>query len=610
MILDLIFVLNLRFIIFGKLKYLLIIVLYFITMPAIYPDDKDSVRILLNELQHPQNDSSQVDILNKISLNYLNSNMKESLIFARNALNLSNIIDYKSGIAKANCNLGNIFFEQNKYQPAINYFLISVKIFKELGSKNDIAKAYNKLGYIHLIQNDNKQALDAFFKSLIYSTEIGDEYQTAYSFNYIGNTYYNQKRYDLAMDYYKQSLELRKKINDLKGIAGTYNNIGEIFRLKKNYYQALEYYQKSVEINTEIGNRKWLSINYQNIGSIFQDMGDYQKAISFFLKGLEISNNINYKNGISSINNSIGNYYLKLKQNSLAIDYFNIALNTAKEINSSLEILKNYLSLSNSYKNKKNYQKSLQFYHQYSILKDSLKNIDKERQFSKLEKSYELEISESQNILKDNEIELLERNKKINQLQMTILISGLLLVLIFGMFAFSRQKNKIKKDRELLEKNKQIHEAHKTLMSTTINNKNKELINFALHIGHMNEFIQALKSDIYNIKNKKEEDKPSLIKDLIFKINQSLRVNHELEKFQKDVDKVNRDFFNKLYKKYPDLTKNEKQLSALLRLNLSSKEIASLNNISTKAVEMSRYRLRKKLKLDLNTSLTDFLENL
>jgi len=602
--------LNLQFFIYGKRKCRLLIVLCFFTIFSIYSSDQDSINILINKLQQSKHDSSQVNLLNKISLNYSDNDLQNSLKYARQALNLSNKINYKPGIAKANCNLGNIFNEQKKYQPAINYFLISIKIFEELGNKKDISKAYNNLGYIHLVQGDYIQALDAFFKSLIFSTELGNDYQTAFSFNYIGNIYFSQKRYELALDYYMQSFELRKKINDKIGIAASYNNIGEIYRLRKDYNTAYDYYQKAVELNKEIGNYIWLPINYQNLGSIFQDQGDYQKAISFFQKGLVISDSINDKNGISSINNSIGNYYVELNQNTIAVDYFSKALKTAKEVVAPYEMLKSYMGLSNAYKNKKDFKTSLIFYNQYSKLNDTLINIEKERQLSKLQNYYELEISESQIILKDKEIELLENNKKINQLQQTILIIGLLILVILGILTFIRQKNKTKKNKELLEKNKQIHEAQKSLMSTTINNKNNELINFALHIGHKNEFIQSIKSDIKNIKIKSEKEDSNLIKDLNFKINQNLRVNRELEEFQNDVNKVNRDFFNKLYEKYPNLTKNEKHLTALLRLNLSSKEIASLNNISTKAVEMSRYRLRKKLNIDSNSNLSDFLHKL
>jgi DNA-binding CsgD family transcriptional regulator len=76
------------------------------------------------------------------------------------------------------------------------------------------------------------------------------------------------------------------------------------------------------------------------------------------------------------------------------------------------------------------------------------------------------------------------------------------------------------------------------------------------------------------------------------------------------VDHTHQEFFNKLRRSFPDLTKNEERLCAMLRLNLSSKEIAALSNISVRAVEMGRYRLRKKLKIPFTTSLIDYLKEI
>lgn len=77
-----------------------------------------------------------------------------------------------------------------------------------------------------------------------------------------------------------------------------------------------------------------------------------------------------------------------------------------------------------------------------------------------------------------------------------------------------------------------------------------------------------------------------------------------------NVEKVNQDFFNKLDQNFPELTINEKQLCGLIRLNLSTKDIASIKNISPKSVEMGRYRLRKKLNLAPKEELSAFLRRL
>ncbi|RUA28671.1 MAG: hypothetical protein DSY76_04170, partial [Bacteroidetes bacterium] len=69
-------------------------------------------------------------------------------------------------------------------------------------------------------------------------------------------------------------------------------------------------------------------------------------------------------------------------------------------------------------------------------------------------------------------------------------------------------------------------------------------------------------------------------------------------------------FYSALREKYPNLTPNEVRLSALIRLDLSSKEIASILNISSKSVEMNRYRLRKKMQLSSSVNLSEFIRSI
>ncbi len=140
--------------------------------------------------------------------------------------------------------------------------------------------------------------------------------------------------------------------------------------------------------------------------------------------------------------------------------------------------------------------------------------------------------------------------------------------------------------------------------------RNTELENFALHIVQKNDFLQDIKSKFKKLRVNASDKNAEEIKDLNLKINQALRLNKELEKFRERVDDVNSHFFNLLSENYPKLTEKEKRLCALLKLNLSSKEIASLNNISEGAVTMARYRLRKKIALTTDESLAEFFQKL
>ncbi|NJO88450.1 MAG: sigma-70 family RNA polymerase sigma factor [Chloroflexia bacterium] len=134
------------------------------------------------------------------------------------------------------------------------------------------------------------------------------------------------------------------------------------------------------------------------------------------------------------------------------------------------------------------------------------------------------------------------------------------------------------------------------------------MIDFALYIGMKNELLVKVKDEIKKLIRRNKENQE--LRPIVHQLNNSLRHNTELVEFTENVEKVNIDFINKLTEKYPDITENEKQLAIFLRLNFSSKEIADFRAVSIKAVEMSRYRLRKKFELDKNDSLRQFIQSL
>ncbi|QEC73562.1 hypothetical protein FSB73_19730 [Arachidicoccus ginsenosidivorans] len=82
---------------------------------------------------------------------------------------------------------------------------------------------------------------------------------------------------------------------------------------------------------------------------------------------------------------------------------------------------------------------------------------------------------------------------------------------------------------------------------------------------------------------------------------------NEWHLFDNGFNKVHEDFFDRLIKAYPELTAQDLRLAAYLRMNLTTKEIAPLLNISTRGVEIKRYRLRKKIHLDEHENLNDYM---
>jgi DNA-binding CsgD family transcriptional regulator len=133
----------------------------------------------------------------------------------------------------------------------------------------------------------------------------------------------------------------------------------------------------------------------------------------------------------------------------------------------------------------------------------------------------------------------------------------------------------------------------------------------ALNIIQKNESLRALskKIDVFRANPKFAECYAELF-DLQNMIRETLQLDKDRDTFQLYVNQNNEKFYSALKEKYPKLTPNEVRLTALIRLNLSSKEIASILNISSKSVEMNRYRLRKKMQLSAKVNLSEFIRGI
>ncbi|MEJ2113693.1 MAG: LuxR C-terminal-related transcriptional regulator [Flavobacteriaceae bacterium] len=200
-----------------------------------------------------------------------------------------------------------------------------------------------------------------------------------------------------------------------------------------------------------------------------------------------------------------------------------------------------------------------------------------------------------------------------------------LIALTIGVFIFVLYKRKINKEQRLLEQKfqkeqkeilkqkaleneKKIMKLKTDALKNEVKLKSKQLANTAMALVNKNESMLEIKNEL--LQNKDSFGNYWSFKKLLKRIDNSIGHQDEWEVFEYNFNQVHEEFFNKLKSDHPDLTHKDLKICAYIKMNLLTKEIAPLMNISVRGVETHRYRLKRKLNLESDKSLSDFLRNL
>lgn len=192
-----------------------------------------------------------------------------------------------------------------------------------------------------------------------------------------------------------------------------------------------------------------------------------------------------------------------------------------------------------------------------------------------------------------------------------------LIYIFFALLALSAllfiPQKKFKVEKEILTSAKEESDAKLELVQTEklkaeIEFKNTELASSTMHLVQKNETINKIRDEVKNVSKKiKDPEAKKEVRKILSLLTNDERLEDDWDNFSYHFDQVHTDFLKRISEAYPQLTPKDKKLCAYLRMNLTTKEIAPLLNISVRGVEISRYRLRKKLELDGSMNLNGFM---
>lgn len=193
------------------------------------------------------------------------------------------------------------------------------------------------------------------------------------------------------------------------------------------------------------------------------------------------------------------------------------------------------------------------------------------------------------------------------------------LVLLLVRVSFLIHHNHLKKQKKEME-NKQQEELErqrlvteqriialeKEKLESEINHKSKEISSSALELANKNRILDELKNEILHLKTL-NKNQASPFNRLIKMIDNNLNQKDDWQLFETNFNHLNSSFYEQLHSEYPELTSKDLRFCAFLKMNLTTKELAALLNMSVRSLELKRFRLRKKLNLKHEENLVDFL---
>ncbi len=322
---------------------------------------------------------------------------------------------------------------------------------------------------------------------------------------------------------------------------------------------------------------------------------------------------------LSDLNIILGNY-------KKSIYFSEKALNIIDETGGLLSKSITYNNLSIAYDSLHNNRKALAYYRLFKQTNDSIYNLEKNKEINELQLKYESSKKEQELNEKKSKIIVLEQIKKADKLKKNLLTGGIISILIVSLLFINGLKRRFKLNKTLFENKKMLVEKeleNEKLKSKQIQKelevkdleikyknqeieyKNQELVNYALNIAEKNELLEEIKN---TLTNKNENNRTSKINQII-SFNQN-NLNNERKELISQIELINQSFYLKLRETIPDITNCEEQLCALIRLKLTTKEIALALNISPQSVNIYRYRLRKKINLNKSISFYDYINSL
>ena len=534
---------------------------------------------------------------------YMN-NFDSSGVYFRKAMTLFEIAKDYEAIASVQRNIGQDFNMTSELDSALYYYQQSRDNFSRINDSVGIADIHNSVAVVYYMKGYYTLALDeAIAAERIFEQDgalVGDLNQN----RLVIATLYNEMKDTLnAITYHKKTIEYFQENNMKRQYVSNGLLLAELLLPQYEKYPEVDDLVKSVLSGAyELDAPNILHEARSVEARLAYQKGNFAEARSIQLDLVaqtageeQLLNHVFHAGALGKTLIATGEY-------NRAIEY----LKTSEELTiqygleaSEAEVKK---QLSHAYEALGDFKSSLAYYKAYKALDGKIYDEERTKRFDELQTIFEIEKKEAALALQAEELKTLDAEAKANRLSATLYGTGMVsFILISGLLFFGF--------RQRMKKNQLEREQQEEKFRQELAYKKKELTSQTLHLVQKNTFIQEIQERLEQIKQE-----PNLFQKEFHKLISSLRrqagEDETWEVFKSYFSQVHNDFDQNLKQVNSEVTENDVRLASFLRMNLTTKEIASLLNVLPDSVLKSKYRLKKKLQLAKEQDLNVYLSTL
>ncbi len=424
----------------------------------------------------------------------------------------------------------------------------------------------------------------------------------------LGTVYFMQEQFVKAEMHFREAYQASMEIAFLPGQAAAYGAIGSCFEKVEKYKEALKFQHKSLDVFTLLKDSTGIALAFENLGSIYEDLAQYDEAYIYFKKAVNYIINSPDTNRYINILNNLGDVNRKRGDFEKAFFYTRQAQEFAVKTENRYQLQSVLKDLAKTYRLQGDHENAYSMLEASNNVHDEIRSFKNIRQLNTLQVLYGAKEKKNQIALLTKQNEVTHANQRL--LAGSIFVIGTIMAILF--YGYKKKKQHDTRIQQYRQQALKADLEKKILkeesLQREIHIKTTALSNYSLHLAHKNKILRSVMQKLTHLKDRKNMDMRTCLESLASEIKEGLSEKNDWLEVIRFFEQIHPHFFKNLNAKArAALSSTEVRLCMLLRLNLSSREIASVLHVTPDSVRIARYRLRKKLPLEKGEELTRFI---